>query len=148
MDWLDLLSGSQERDVHLYVQIMNKLRESNESGLLPASSKLPTNWPTCLMLTDRLSLELMPSLLRMDSSKRMSVAVLLSAIRPAGSKVSRSAPTKRIFPISFLGRICFRRIVTPSQICSVSSQYSVRSRTALSLLLEVSRRKNSTQVSS
>ena len=43
MDWLDLLKNSQDADGPLYVQIMNRLRESIETGRLPDRSKLPTN---------------------------------------------------------------------------------------------------------
>jgi 2-aminoadipate transaminase len=43
MDWLDLLKNSHEIEGPLYLQIMNRLKESIESGKLPDRSKLPTN---------------------------------------------------------------------------------------------------------
>ena len=43
MDWLELINKSHDGDGPLYVQIMNRLKESIESGRLADRSKLPTN---------------------------------------------------------------------------------------------------------
>lgn len=50
MDWLDLLKNSQDADGPLYAQIMNRLKESIESGKLADRTKLPTNRELAMLL--------------------------------------------------------------------------------------------------